>query len=162
MDTGVASARDGKSAVAVSHCLPRPGDMRLDNRWNKGSNIALGVRYAGPNSDRVRLGTEALMTWPLDIESPAGMPTRPPRFDELTVNGTFRRRAGRTTSKQPRRGDGTVTLKSEMTSQTQAIKHLVPESRRPRADLARRDDDEHARVRGRLLSMDLKTEVHYL
>lgn len=63
MDTGVASARDGKNAVAVSHCLPRPGDMRLDNRWNKGSNIALGVRYAGPNSDRVRLVTEALMTW---------------------------------------------------------------------------------------------------
>lgn len=151
--TRVVSARDGKSAVAVFHCLPRPGDMRLNSRWNKGDNIALGVRYAGPNSSGVRLVTEAFMTWPRDIESPTGMLTRPPRFDELTVNGMFRRRAGRTTLKQPRHGDGTVTLKSEMTSQTQAIKHLVPESRRPRVDLARRDDDEHAQIRGWLLSV---------
>lgn len=102
----------------------------------------------GPNSGGGRLATEALMTLPRDIESPAGMPQRSPRFDELTVSGTFRRRAGRTTLKQPRRGDGTVIPKSEMTSQTHAIKHLVPESRRPKADLARWHDDEHAQVRG--------------
>lgn len=82
---------------------------------------------------------------------PAGMLERLPRFDELTVNAMFRRRAVRTTLKQPRRGDGTVITKSEMTSQTQAIKHLVPESRRLRVDLARRrDDDEHVQVRERL------------
>lgn len=81
------------------------------------------------------------------------MPNWQPRFDELAVNGTFRRRAGRTILKHPRRDNGTVTSRSEMTSQTRAIKHLVPESRRPRADLAPRDNDEHAQVRGWLLSM---------
>lgn len=43
MATGVVSARDGKSAVAAIHCLPRPDDMRLDSRFNMGGNIALGV-----------------------------------------------------------------------------------------------------------------------
>lgn len=71
-----------------------------------------------------------------DIESPAGMAERSPRFDELTLNGMFRCRAVRTTLKQPRRDDGTVTSQCEMTSQAQANKHLVPEDRRTKADLA--------------------------